>query len=74
MKPGPEVLHHQLLITGDELRGLYRNSWSMAGRPAGTRSTVSTSPVQVYLSFLSFRGRGEEAAQAVLDEVIKPTW
>ena len=32
------------------------------------------SPVQVYLDLLSFRGRGEEAAQAVLDEVIRPTW
>lgn len=31
-------------------------------------------PVQAYLDVLSFRGRGEEAAEAILDEVIKPTW
>ena len=74
MKPGPEDLHHQLLITGEELWELKRQSWSMAGGPAGTRSAVSTSPVQVYLSFLRFRGRREKAAQAVLDEVIKTTW
>ncbi len=32
------------------------------------------SPVQVYLDVRSFRGRGEEAAQVLLDQVIKPTW
>jgi hypothetical protein len=32
------------------------------------------SPVQAYLDLLNFRGRGEEAAEAILDEVIKPTW
>jgi hypothetical protein len=58
VKPGPEVLHHQLLITGDELRGLHRNSWSMAGRRE-IEGIYLASPVQVYLDFLSFRGRGE---------------
>ena len=33
-----------------------------------------TSPVQTYLDLRGFRGRGEEAAEAVLREVIKPTW
>lgn len=32
------------------------------------------SSVQTYLDVLNFRGRGEEAAEAILDEVIKPTW
>jgi hypothetical protein len=32
------------------------------------------SPVQVYLDVRTFRGRGEEAADAVLDQVIRPTW
>lgn len=32
------------------------------------------SAVQTYLDLLSFKGRGQEAAQAVLDEVIKRTW
>lgn len=32
------------------------------------------SAVQTYLDLLSFKGRGQEAAQAVLDEVIKLTW
>ena len=32
------------------------------------------SPVQVYLDVSSFRGRGEEAAFFLLDQVIKPAW
>jgi hypothetical protein len=33
-----------------------------------------TSPIQTYLDLRGFRGRGEEAAEAVLREVIRPTW
>lgn len=32
------------------------------------------SPVQIYLDLVGFRGRGEEAANAILEEIIKPTW
>ena len=32
------------------------------------------SAVQTYLDLLSFKGRGEEAAQAVLEQAIKPQW
>ena len=32
------------------------------------------SPVQAYLDVTGFRGRGEEAAQALLDQVIRPSW
>ena len=32
------------------------------------------SPVQVYLDLYSYRGRGEEAAQAIWREVLKPSW
>ncbi len=32
------------------------------------------SAVQIYLDLRSSRGRGEEAAEAILNEVIKPTW
>jgi hypothetical protein len=32
------------------------------------------SAIQAYLDLLNFHGRGEEAAEAILDEVIKPTW
>jgi len=32
------------------------------------------SPVQVYLDLISIKGRGEEAAQVILDEVIRPLW
>ncbi|MEW6666902.1 MAG: type IV toxin-antitoxin system AbiEi family antitoxin [Thermodesulfobacteriota bacterium] len=36
--------------------------------------TQVASPVQVYLDIVGFRGRGEEAAQALLDQVIRPKW
>ncbi|MBU2499231.1 MAG: hypothetical protein KKE57_10040 [Proteobacteria bacterium] len=32
------------------------------------------SPLQVYLDVRSFRGRGEEAAQVLLEQVIRPAW
>lgn len=32
------------------------------------------SPVQVYLDLFGIKGRGEEAAQVILDEVIRPLW
>ena len=32
------------------------------------------SPVQLYLDLIGFKGRGEEAAKALLEEVIKPLW
>jgi hypothetical protein len=32
------------------------------------------SPVQVYLDLQGVKGRGEEAASALLDEVIRPSW
>ena len=32
------------------------------------------SPVQVYLDVRTFRGRGEEAAQVLLEQVIRPLW
>ena len=32
------------------------------------------SPVQIYLDLRSYRGRGEEAAQILFDQVIKPIW
>jgi hypothetical protein len=47
------------------------------GVMAGSRDVDDiriTSPIQTYLDLRGFRGRGEEAAEAVLREVIKPTW
>ncbi len=43
----------------------------------GSRDTNGSrivSPIQLYLDVIGFRGRGEEAAQALLDQVIRPTW
>jgi hypothetical protein len=44
---------------------------------AGSREVNSiriASAIQTYLDLLSFRGRGEEAAEAVLEQAIKPKW
>jgi hypothetical protein len=32
------------------------------------------SPIQIYLDLIGFRGRGEEAANAIFAQVIKPRW
>ena len=32
------------------------------------------SAVQVYLDLIGFKGRGEEAASTLLEEVIRPSW
>jgi len=43
----------------------------------GTRAVEGiciASPVQVYLDLFGMKGRGEEAAQAMLDEVIRRSW
>jgi hypothetical protein len=36
--------------------------------------TALVSPVQTYLDLIQYRGRGEEAAEAVLDQVIRKIW
>jgi hypothetical protein len=35
---------------------------------------IIASPVQIYLDLKSYKGRGEEAAEVLLREVIKPEW
>jgi hypothetical protein len=32
------------------------------------------SPIQLFLDLIGYGGRGDEAAQAILEEVIRPTW
>lgn len=54
-----------VLIPYDE--GVFYGSRELGGAQV-------TSPVQVYLDVRSFRGRGEEAAQVLFDQVIKPSW
>jgi len=43
-----------------------------AARNVGGMRVVS--PVQLYLDLMQTKGRGEEAAEAILEEVIKPLW
>lgn len=43
----------------------------------GTRDIggiIIASPVQIYLDLVSYRGRGEEAAKELFEQVLRPTW
>jgi hypothetical protein len=43
----------------------------------GTRNLEGSpvvSPIQIYLDLMQIKGRGEEAAPAILEDVIKPIW
>jgi len=47
--------------------GVFFGARELAGSPV-------VSPIQIYLDLMQIRGRGEEAAAAILEEVIKPLW
>ncbi|MBI2266538.1 MAG: hypothetical protein HYU64_15480 [Armatimonadetes bacterium] len=65
LKEVPSGANMTLLVPYDE--GIYYDMRVIDG-------VRVTSPIQTYLDLVSFRGRGEEAAQVLLDEVIKPAW
>jgi hypothetical protein len=54
-----------LMVPYDE--GVFFGSRSIGGLQVA-------SPIQLYLDLRTFRGRGEEAANAILEKEIKPTW
>lgn len=47
--------------------GVFFETRELAGAPV-------VSPIQIYLDLMQIKGRGEEAATAILEEVIKPLW
>ncbi len=47
--------------------GVFFGTSELAGAPV-------VSPIQIYLDLMQIKGRGEEAAAAILEEVIKPLW
>ncbi len=47
--------------------GVFFGTRELAGAPV-------VSPIQIYLDLMQLKGRGEEAATAILEEVIKPLW
>ena len=47
--------------------GVFFGTRKLAGSPV-------VSPIQIYLDLMQIKGRGEEAAAAILEEVIKPLW
>ena len=47
--------------------GVFFGAREVAGAPV-------VSPIQIYLDLAQIKGRGEEAAAAILEEVIKPLW
>lgn len=65
LKPVTTGANVTLLEPYDE--GVFYGTRDIEGAPV-------VSPVQLYLDLARTKGRGEEAASAILEEVIKPTW
>ncbi len=64
-KPVPSGANVTFVEPYDE--GVFYGARQIEGAPV-------VSPVQLYLDLKQTRGRGEEAASALLEEVIKPAW
>jgi hypothetical protein len=65
LKKVPSGANLSILLPYDE--GVFYGAREIGGAKVA-------SPVQVYLDVRTFRGRGEEAAQALLEQVIRPVW
>ena len=65
LKPVPSGANASLIVPYDE--GVLYGAEKVEGIPL-----VSTT--QIYLDLLGIKGRGEEAANAILEEVLKPSW
>jgi hypothetical protein len=65
LKPVSSGANVTLVEPYDE--GVFYGTKQVEGAPV-------VSPVQLYLDLTQTKGRGEEAASAILEEVIKPTW
>jgi hypothetical protein len=65
LKPVPSGGNVTLIEPYDE--GVFYGTRAIEGAPV-------VSPVQLFLDIRQTKGRGEEAAQAILEEAIKPLW
>ena len=65
LKPVPSGANVTLIKPYDE--GVFFGTRKLEGAPV-------VSPVQIYLDLIQNKGRGEEAASAMLKDVIKPLW
>lgn len=65
LKPVSSGANVTLLEPYDE--GVFYAAKTIEGAPV-------VSPIQLYLDLTQTKGRGEEAASAILEEVIKPIW
>jgi len=65
LKKAPSGANVTLLAPYDE--GVYYDSRELNG-------IQMASPIQVYLDLMSARGRGEEAAEELMQKVIRPAW
>jgi len=59
---GPNI---NIYIPGDE--GVFLTRSDYEGIPVA-------SPIRVYLDLMTIKGRGEEAAETLMEKVIKPQW
>ncbi len=65
MKPVPSGGNVALIEPYDE--GVFYGTRTVEGAPV-------VSPIQLYLDLMQIKGRGEEAASAILEEAIRPQW
>jgi hypothetical protein len=65
LKPVPTGANVSLIVPYDD--GVLYGTKVVEGVPVA-------SPVQIFLDLLGTKGRGEEAANAILEEVLKPSW
>ena len=65
LKPVSSGANVSLLVPYDQ--GVFYGTHEIDG-------ILVASPVQIYLDLVGYRGRGEEAAKELFDQVIRPTW
>lgn len=65
IKPVPSGANVLLLSPYDE--GVFYRTQEVEGHKL-------VSPIQMYLDLLGYRGRGEEAAQALFEQIIQTIW
>jgi len=65
LKPVTSGANVSLLVPHDE--GVFYGTREIDG-------ILVASPVQIYLDLIGYRGRGEEAAKELFEQVIRPTW
>ncbi len=75
MQVGLAELESELELTTEYIDSLEsKSSGTLCRFCMPPRQTCRRAPLQIYLDLIQDKGRGEEAASAILAEVINPPW